>query len=101
MMTSLDNVTIILDRLQKKASALRMPILEAIIGWADEHPRAAAAINRLDKRLGRRLSRVVQADTRRMELRMQIRACGGRAWFFEHETTLRAKLDQLARTGRP
>lgn len=89
-----------LDRLQKKASALRVPILDGIIAWAAEHPRAAAAIDRLDRRLGRRLARIVQADTRRMGLRMQIRACGGRAWAWEREATLRAKLDRLARWGR-
>lgn len=73
---------------------------ERLLAWAEAHPRAAA-IDRADRALGQPVAQLIQWDTRRLDLRMRIQACGGgEAPWYEGETALRARLDRIARTGR-
>lgn len=76
-------------------------VIEAILTWAETHPRTSAVIDTTDRVLGRPLARLVEWDTMRRDLRIQIQACGGgKAPWYEGVDRLRARLDRLARTGR-
>ena len=74
-------------------------MIEAVLLWAERHPRLAGTVNAIDVVLGRPVARAVEASVRRLDLRLRIRACGGRARWYEGEAALAARLDRLARTG--
>jgi hypothetical protein len=74
-------------------------IIEAILRFAEQHPRASAAVDAADRVLGRPLATLVQRLTERDGLRLQIRACGGDAPDGDDIDALRWRLQRLARVG--
>ena len=73
--------------------------IEKVVAWFDAHPLAAYCVDSADALLWRPLTKAVERHTEREELRFRIRACGGRAPWYESTTALRRRLDRLARTG--
>jgi ABC-type nitrate/sulfonate/bicarbonate transport system substrate-binding protein len=74
---------------------------EAVLAWAEAHPRAAAAIDRADGGVEYPVRHLAAWLTERDSLRLQILVCGGgEAPWYEGVAALRTRLDRLARTGR-
>ncbi len=75
-------------------------ILSLLAGYLETHPGVDRCLSRVDAALGRPVAHALQAYARRVNLRLQIRCCGGKAPWCEGEAALSARLERLARTGR-
>jgi hypothetical protein len=76
-----------------------MNITPLVLRFFEAHPRIAGALDRLDKVLGRPVAQAIEAASRRADMRLQIRACGGKTRWHEGERALRRRLDGLAEAG--
>ena len=75
-------------------------ILSLLADYLETHPCVDRCLSRVDAVLGRPVAHALQAYTRRANLRLQIRCCGGKAPWYEGEAALSARLKRLAQTGR-
>lgn len=75
-------------------------ILSILADYLAAHPDVDRYLSRVDAALGRPVAHALQAYARRVNLRLQIRCCGGKAPWCEGEAALSARLERLARTGR-